>query len=369
MDIPYPFPIGEWHHVAAVGTGESLIVYLDGKQAGKRDGPTQNYGKTEMQFNIGGRIFDSMGNHIIGMIDEVYVYNKALSPSEIESMARISTDKPEVSITKPAEGDAFEAPGDIEITVDAKSEDSPLKPVDLYVNKQFFRADQEEPYSFMLHVEIPGDYELSARAINEAGYWTEDTVYIRVSSNSDTEDNEPGAKPKNDDKGKGTKNKDASSALKRNEDQFASGKHMHSSEYETRTDAVKYAIEHKVQNKSNKKSAASTSDNTGADIRTKNMQQSKTQGSVSASGKGGGVASLPRPSEPPGALTSLRFTDVRGPYYTGAAGSMQHPTDGAPILAIVIGIVCLSLVAGGVIYFVLARQRRNGKSPRMNAHA
>ena len=84
LDFAYPFPAGTWHHVAVVGTGQQLELYLDGVRQATSPGGGGSYGASPFAFNIGGGgIFDALGNEFVGQIDEVAVWTRALSAAEI----------------------------------------------------------------------------------------------------------------------------------------------------------------------------------------------------------------------------------------------------------------------------------------------
>ncbi|HUL50956.1 MAG TPA: LamG-like jellyroll fold domain-containing protein, partial [Candidatus Nitrosotalea sp.] len=84
IDITYPFPNNEWHHVAAVGTGQELELYFDGNLAATSPVTVTSYGNSTYAFNIGGGgVFDDVGNYFVGQIDEVSVWQRALSAGEI----------------------------------------------------------------------------------------------------------------------------------------------------------------------------------------------------------------------------------------------------------------------------------------------
>ena len=84
INVAYPYPSGQWHHVTVVGDGTSLRVYFDGALAGSGGTPTASYGTSGSTFRIGGGgIFDTTGNFFNGHIDEVAVYTRALNPTEI----------------------------------------------------------------------------------------------------------------------------------------------------------------------------------------------------------------------------------------------------------------------------------------------
>lgn len=78
-------PDFEWFHVAAVGTGDDLQLYLNGALVGTGGTPTSgDYGSSAFPFRVGGGgIFDASGNNFRGILDEVAVWDMALSPDQI----------------------------------------------------------------------------------------------------------------------------------------------------------------------------------------------------------------------------------------------------------------------------------------------
>ena len=90
VDVAYGRPFSEWHHVAVVGDGTGLRVYIDGELAGSGGVPTGNYGASSFNFNVGGGgIFDATGNFFDGVIDEVAVFDKALNLEQIRSLLNL----------------------------------------------------------------------------------------------------------------------------------------------------------------------------------------------------------------------------------------------------------------------------------------
>jgi hypothetical protein len=88
------FPTGEWHHVAGTCDGARLQFYLDGQPWGKPTSVTGTIsamlassfvtigsedGRTRFPFCIGTRYFN-------GLVDEVDIFNRALSASEIAAI-------------------------------------------------------------------------------------------------------------------------------------------------------------------------------------------------------------------------------------------------------------------------------------------
>ncbi len=87
LDYDYNLPMEEWHHIAVVGTGMELRLFVDGELVQTGGTPTGSYGNSNDRFNIGGGgIFDASGNHFKGVIDEVAVFDKALTNQQIYSL-------------------------------------------------------------------------------------------------------------------------------------------------------------------------------------------------------------------------------------------------------------------------------------------
>ena len=70
-----------------VGSGSNLKLYVDGSLKATGGSNTSNYGSNGYQFKIGGGgIFDGSGNWFHGSMDEVAVWNTALTDSEITAL-------------------------------------------------------------------------------------------------------------------------------------------------------------------------------------------------------------------------------------------------------------------------------------------
>lgn len=83
-----PLPVlNQWHHIALVGDGNDVRMYVNGAQAASRAGITSNYGSSNDPFRIGGGVWSSTGGHFNGDVDDVRLYHRALSPQEIEAIA------------------------------------------------------------------------------------------------------------------------------------------------------------------------------------------------------------------------------------------------------------------------------------------
>ena len=86
LDTPYTFERDTWHHVASIGTGRELQTYFDGVLINRVSASTGNYGTSSFNVNIGGGgVFDGSGNFFTGQIDEVAIFNKALTAEQVRN--------------------------------------------------------------------------------------------------------------------------------------------------------------------------------------------------------------------------------------------------------------------------------------------
>ncbi len=90
-----------WHHITCLGDGENVILYVDGDQVGiSSDSPTDNYG-TGDNFSIGIGVQDGgSSGPFDGYIDDVRVYNRALTPGEMFSLGT-GSEEPEEDADDP----------------------------------------------------------------------------------------------------------------------------------------------------------------------------------------------------------------------------------------------------------------------------
>lgn len=77
--------IGEWTHIAMTYDGKTVLLYANGEIIGQAF-YSGNISGTDEPFNIGGRAVDEGTGRFNGLIDEVQVFNRALSPVEIKAI-------------------------------------------------------------------------------------------------------------------------------------------------------------------------------------------------------------------------------------------------------------------------------------------
>ena len=85
LDRANPYPNDEWAFLAVVSDGPNISLYTNGLLAGTRAHTLP--GNNNFKFNIGGGgIFDATLNYFLGRIDEVAVYNRALTGQELQNL-------------------------------------------------------------------------------------------------------------------------------------------------------------------------------------------------------------------------------------------------------------------------------------------
>ncbi|HNY78924.1 MAG: LamG-like jellyroll fold domain-containing protein [Sedimentisphaerales bacterium] len=90
VNLAWPYDAtADWHHIVAVGNGTVVTIYLDGRAAvSGGTAITDTYGSSAFPVNIGGGgIFDATENWLTGDIDEIYIYQRALSAAEVAGLA------------------------------------------------------------------------------------------------------------------------------------------------------------------------------------------------------------------------------------------------------------------------------------------
>lgn len=81
----YVPPISQWTHVAMTYDGQQIKIYINGNLMGQAP-KTGNIDGDNVPFNIGGRADDQGTGKFNGLIDEVELFNRALSPEEIKAI-------------------------------------------------------------------------------------------------------------------------------------------------------------------------------------------------------------------------------------------------------------------------------------------
>jgi hypothetical protein len=85
--VPTNGMLNGWHMVSATADLDSLRFYVDGVMKKSTGLGVTSFGSTTYNFNIGGGgIFDPTGNYFSGSIDDIRIYNRALTQIEIDML-------------------------------------------------------------------------------------------------------------------------------------------------------------------------------------------------------------------------------------------------------------------------------------------
>ncbi len=90
--------INAWHHVTAIKTNNSLYLYLDGVSVGSPVADTTNINSVDT-IRIGSRYAGDANNFWNGTIDEVQIWNRALSSQEVGALYNASAYRLERNFT------------------------------------------------------------------------------------------------------------------------------------------------------------------------------------------------------------------------------------------------------------------------------
>jgi hypothetical protein len=89
IKIPFPFRDNDWGLIALVGTTSKVTLYTNGLPAASitRSTPVDGFGTSTYFFNIGGGgVFNAAGDYFLGSIDEVAMFNKALTDAQVSEI-------------------------------------------------------------------------------------------------------------------------------------------------------------------------------------------------------------------------------------------------------------------------------------------
>ena len=96
-----------WHHVAGTFDGSKIRLYLDGIEVGTPANDTFNFAGTNGTTYIGKQVGSSDSSiHFAGLIDDVRIYNRALSDAEIQTLfnpPQPPQQPPQITLTKTAD--------------------------------------------------------------------------------------------------------------------------------------------------------------------------------------------------------------------------------------------------------------------------
>lgn len=87
---PTAFPIGRWTHVAGVYDGRHAWLYMDGVPAGDGDLAGTLAADTTPLLLGANQDPDGITGHLLGALDDVRLYARALTPAQVAALAGVS---------------------------------------------------------------------------------------------------------------------------------------------------------------------------------------------------------------------------------------------------------------------------------------
>jgi len=121
-------PLTLWSFIAVTYDGQYINVYLNGRHSGKLEYPIERIGREgALSTQEMGRGFGNFQNDFNGRIDEVRVYDRALSSAEMAELYRRSATEnfsPEIITFSPAIDTAITEGDTLEFFVEAQDEDN-----------------------------------------------------------------------------------------------------------------------------------------------------------------------------------------------------------------------------------------------------
>jgi regulation of enolase protein 1 (concanavalin A-like superfamily) len=160
-----------WKHVALTYDGTTVRLYVEGVLVGSGTGA---HGTNNNPL-IFGR-WTPASEYWNGLIDEVRIYNRRLTQTEIQTDRNTpigggsgSNQPPAATLTGPANGATYTAPASITLTATASDSDGSVARVDFYNGSTLLGSDPTVPYSFTWSNVAAGTYSLKATAVDNAG--------------------------------------------------------------------------------------------------------------------------------------------------------------------------------------------------------
>ena len=173
-----------WRHVAFAYDGAMVSLFVDGALIGTA---SATHTTTDNPLILGHWL--PSGENWDGLIDEVRLYNRALSQSEIQSAMNTpigsgtTNQPPTVSLTSPTSGATFTAPANVTLSANATDSDGTVARVEFYNGTTLLNSDTAAPYSFTWSSVPAGTYTVKAVAYDNSGASASSaTVTVTVSA-------------------------------------------------------------------------------------------------------------------------------------------------------------------------------------------
>jgi regulation of enolase protein 1 (concanavalin A-like superfamily) len=177
--------LNTWKHVAMTYDGTTVRLYVGGVLAGSGTGTHQSNGNP---LTVG-RWSTPAVEYWNGLIDEVRLYNRALTLADIQTdrdtpiVGGSANQAPTVTLTAPSGGETLIAPASIGLTANAADADGTVARVEFYNGAALLGSDTTAPYALTWAGIAAGSYAIRAVAYDNAGASTSSaTVTITVTA-------------------------------------------------------------------------------------------------------------------------------------------------------------------------------------------
>ena len=105
------FP-GQWAHLCFTYDGNALILYKDGEEVARVDA-SGKLRQNDLSLTIGGRLNQTSSNNFKGIIDDVRLYNRALTQEEIKQVMLSPIPSPALASNPNPANEATDVPRDV----------------------------------------------------------------------------------------------------------------------------------------------------------------------------------------------------------------------------------------------------------------
>ena len=170
---PTNIAAGSWTHLATTYSGGTLRLFINGTQVASSSAFAPP--STSGALRIGGNAvwtFETFD----GLIDDVRIYDRALSPTEIQADRDTpvaapppNNQDPTVSLTSPANGASLQAPASISYSADAADADGTVAKVEFFRGSTWSAPIRTRPTRHLRSGVGAGNYTLKARATDNSG--------------------------------------------------------------------------------------------------------------------------------------------------------------------------------------------------------
>ena len=166
LSVPVSLTAGVWQQVAVTyvpGTTGGGIFYVNGQPVGSANTAPLTRGTSG--FWIGKNTWTAQ--YFSGAIDEVAVFNQALSATELQNQYQAALTSPSavVTLTSPASGAAYLSPATISLAATADTNDYAVSRVQFYNGLTLLGQVTNPPYNFAWTNVAAGQYTVYAEAV------------------------------------------------------------------------------------------------------------------------------------------------------------------------------------------------------------